>query len=152
MRMAQFLTLFFAASLSVLGAPKAGGRIEYVGGTLPLKANAGGLIDATGPSRLLVRVHASKLEIPYERINLIEYGQKVSREYVAAVVVSPLFLLAKKRRHFLTLGFQDDEGRQQALVLRIDKNDVRSVLASLEARTGLKVTYQDEEARKAGKG
>jgi len=150
--MAQFLTLFFAASLSVLGAPKAGGRIEYVGGTLPLKANAGGLIDATGPSRLLVCVHASKLEIPYERINLIEYGQKVSREYVAAVVVSPLFLLAKKRRHFLTLGFQDDEGRQQALVLRIDKNDVRSVLASLEARTGLKVTYQDEEARKAGKG
>jgi len=34
----------------------------------------------------------------------------------------------------------------------VEKGDVRVVLASLEARTGVKVTFQDEEARKAGKG
>lgn len=150
--MAKLPTLFLAVSLSVLSAPSPGGRIEYVGGTLPLKTNAAGVIDATDPFRLMLRIHTRKLEIPYDRVNLIEYGQKVSREYVAAVIISPMFLLAKKRRHFLTLGFKDDEGRQQAVVLRVDKNHVRSVLASLEARTGLKVTYQDEEARKAGKG
>jgi hypothetical protein len=34
----------------------------------------------------------------------------------------------------------------------VDKGDIRSVLVSLEARTGRKVQYQDDEARKAGKG
>jgi hypothetical protein len=37
-------------------------------------------------------------------------------------------------------------------VFRVDKGDIRSVLASLEARTGRRVEYQDQEARKAGKG
>jgi hypothetical protein len=36
--------------------------------------------------------------------------------------------------------------------LRLDKDDVRSVLAGLEARTGRRVEYQDEEARRTGKG
>ena len=69
-----------------------------------------------------------------------------------AVVINPLFLLAKSRRHFLPIGFRDSDNRQQAMGFRIDKNKVRSVLVSLEARTGLRVLYQDDEARKAGKG
>ncbi|MBK7929406.1 MAG: hypothetical protein IPJ98_18575 [Bryobacterales bacterium] len=92
------------------------------------------------------------LAVPYERINLLEYGQKVDRRYVAAVLLSPLFLLSKSRRHFLTLGYVDERGDQQALVFQVEKGDVRVVLSSLEARTGVKVTFQDEEARKAGKG
>jgi len=38
------------------------------------------------------------------------------------------------------------------MVFQIHKKDVRSVLASLSARTGLRVEYQDEEARKMGGG
>jgi hypothetical protein len=34
----------------------------------------------------------------------------------------------------------------------VDKNGIRPALVSLEARTGLKVQYQDQEARKAGRG
>ncbi len=94
----------------------------------------------------------SQVKVPYQRINLLEYGQKVDRRYLAAVVISPLFLMAKKREHFLTVGFQDDDGRQQAMVFRVDKNDVRLTLVALEARTGQQVQYQDEEARIAGKG
>ena len=63
-----------------------------------------------------------------------------------------MFLLSKSRKHFLTIGYQDDKGKQQALVLRVDKSQVRAVLVSLEARTGLRVEFQDTEARKAGKG
>jgi hypothetical protein len=37
-------------------------------------------------------------------------------------------------------------------VFRVDKSDIRATLVSLEARTGLRVEYQDPEARKAGKG
>jgi len=50
------------------------------------------------------------------------------------------------------VGFQDDNGNQQAMVFRVDKNDIRTTLVSLEARTGERVQYQDDEARMAGKG
>jgi len=63
-----------------------------------------------------------------------------------------MFLLSKSRKHFVTLGYVDEDGRQQVLVLRIDKGDIRSVLTGLEAKTGRRVEYQDGEARKAGKG
>ena len=76
----------------------------------------------------------------------------MERRYVAAVLVSPLLLLSKKRQHFLTVGYSDDNGKQQAMIFRVDKDDIRTILVSLEARTGRKVQFQDEEARKAGKG
>jgi hypothetical protein len=37
-------------------------------------------------------------------------------------------------------------------VLQVNKDDIRPLLVSLEARTGLRIDYQDEEARKAGRG
>lgn len=90
--------------------------------------------------------------MPYEKINLIEYGQKVDRRYLAAVFISPLFLFSKKRQHFLTVGYTDEACRQQAMIFRVNKDDIRMILVSLEARTGRKIEFQDEEARKAGKG
>ena len=75
-----------------------------------------------------------------------------SRRLDLAIIISPAFLLVKKRKHFLTVGYTDEEGKQQALVFRVDKNDIRATLASLEARTGQRVQFQDEEARKAGRG
>ncbi len=117
-----------------------------------MKANCDGTFNVTGDQDLAVQLKGTKLSVPYERINTVEYGQKVSREYLAAVLISPMFLLAKKRQHFLTVGFLDENGQQQAMVLRVNKRDIRSVLVSLEARTGRKVVFQDEDARKAGKG
>lgn len=130
-----------------------GGRAEYIGGTynqLPL--NNPGQIQATDSTYFVFTSKHTEVKIPYERINLLEYGQKVDRRVLSAVVISPLFLLLKKREHFLTIGFQDDDGNQQALVFRVDKNDVRTTLVSLEARTGERVQYQDDDARMAGKG
>jgi hypothetical protein len=63
-----------------------------------------------------------------------------------------MLLLSKKRRHFLTVGFRDEQDRQQAMVFRVDKEDIRALLAALEARTGRRVEFQDAEARKAGRG
>ena len=90
--------------------------------------------------------------MPYRRIETLEYGQHVSRRYAAAVLISPLLLLSKSRKHFVTIGFVDERGNRQALVLQVNKGDVRSVLAGLEARTGRRIEYQDDEARKSGKG
>jgi len=76
----------------------------------------------------------------------------VDRRFLAAVLISPLMLLAKKREHFLTVGYSDDDEHQQAMIFRVDKDDIRAILVSLEARTGRKVEFQDDDARRGGKG
>lgn len=130
-----------------------GGRADYIGGTSEaVEPATEGILYTVHPDLLLFQTRKTVIRIPYERINLLEYGQSVSRRYAMAILISPLLLLSKKRAHFLTVGFQDEFGRQQAMVFKVDKKHVRAVLAALEARTGLRVQYQDEEARKAGKG
>jgi len=152
--MRSLFLLFALCSCACIGLAKdLGSRAEYIGGTrIDIPANNSGDIKVTDEVYFVFRSKRTQIKIPYERINLLEYGQKVDRRYIAAVVISPLFLLAKKREHFLTVGFQDDDGRQQAMVFRVDKNDVRMTLVALEARTGERVQYQDDEARMAGKG
>jgi hypothetical protein len=66
-------------------------------------------------------------------------------------LISPIFLLEKKKTHYLTIEYTDAGGKQQAVVLRVSKGDIRPLLVSLEARTGRRIEYQDEDARKAGK-
>jgi len=117
-----------------------------------MAAKSDAQLNLTGPEAMLFRCRGQEFRIAYQRINTIEYGQTVSRRYAAAILISPLLLLSKSRRHFVTIGYVDEEGKQQAIVLRLDKGDIRSVLASLEARTGRRIEYQDAEARKAGKG
>jgi hypothetical protein len=128
-------------------------RVEYVGGTsAQFSSGEGGRLEVADDHYLAFYSKKSQVRVPYDRINLLEYGQQVDRRLAMAVVISPLFLLSKKRKHFLTVGYADEQGKQQALVFRVDKSSIRATLVSLEARTGLKIQYQDEEARKAGKG
>lgn len=152
--MRTIVLLFVLLSFAVLSnAGHAGSRAEYIGGTRPdIPTDNSGDIDIADNVYFIFLSKKTQVKIPYDRINLLEYGQKVDRRYLAAVVISPLFMLAKKRQHFLTVGFQDDDGHQQAMVFRVDKNDIRLTLIALEARTGQEVRYQDDEARMAGKG
>jgi hypothetical protein len=132
-------------------AARPGSAVEYLGGTLiSLSPRTMGWLVTTDPDSLVFNSSKSMIRVPYERINQLEYGQKVDRRVWEAVLLSPLFVLSKKRAHFVTVGFELEDGQQQALLFRVDKDDVRGLLVSLEARTGRKVTYQDDEARKAG--
>jgi hypothetical protein len=38
------------------------------------------------------------------------------------------------------------------MIFRIGKNEVRSMLVVLEAKSGRRVEYQDDDARRSGKG
>lgn len=142
-----------ALAILAPAALQAQGRVEYAGGTSSEFApGVQGRIELTDNRYFAFYSKKAQLRVPYDRIDLLEYGQQVGRRLAMAIVISPLFLLSKSRKHFLTVGYTGDDGNQQALVFRVDKNNIRSTLVSLEARTGLKVEYQDEEARKAGKG
>ena len=148
----RLLTLIVCI-LGLAAAAQGQARAEYIGGTADKVAvGASGAIAVSDPQYFAFYSRRSNVRIAYKNVNLLEYGQTVSRRLDLAIIVSPAFLLVKKRKHFLTVGYTDDDGKQQALVFRVDKNDIRAMLASLEARTGQRVTYQDEEARKAGRG
>lgn len=145
------LVLTILACAATWAADGSGAR--YVGGTVSsLTADANGKLRTTDDLFLEFKCKGRQMHVPYTKINLLEYGQNVDRRYIVAALVSPLFILSKKRQHFLSLGFTDPEGRQQAMVFRVEKSQIRALLVALEARTGLKVQFQDEQARKAGKG
>ena len=148
-KLAALLVLF----CGLLSARNLGGRAEYVGGTITqIPPGCDGIVEAVDAQFFVFYSKKASWRVPYEKINLVEYGEKVDRRYLVAVLISPLFLLAKKRQHFLTVGYSDEEDRQQAMIFKIDKDDIRSTLVVLEARTGRKVEYQDDDARKSGKG
>jgi|SRR5215469_1975346 len=134
-----------------LPAREPGFHAELIGSTLPeVSAKSSAQLDLREMGVLVIRSSGEEVRIPYGKVNTLEYGQNVGRHYMAAVLVSPVFLLSKSRKHFVTIGYTDPEEKQQALVFRVDKADVRGLLASLEARTGRRVEYQDNDARKTG--
>jgi hypothetical protein len=130
-----------------------GVKAELVGGTLSgIAVKSAARLDYSGAEDMVFYCSSGEIRVAFHKVNTLEYGQTVSRRYAAAVLISPLLLLSKARKHFVTVGYEDRAGRQQVVVFRVEKGDIRSVLAGLEARTGRRVEYQDDEARKAGKG
>lgn len=123
----------------------------YVGGTVnSVKERSEGQI-ALADTEMKFQSKNGEITIPYERVTTLEYGQKAGRRVGLAVAVSPVLLFSKKRKHYLTIGYKDAADKQQAAVFEIGKSIVRETLASLEAKTGKKVEYEDDEARKGVK-
>jgi hypothetical protein len=150
----------FRLSLGLVGAMlltqpapavEPGFHTELIGSTVPgITAKSSAQLDLSEMGALVLRSGREEVRIPYLRIEALEYGQHVSRRYVAAVLISPALLLAKSRKHYVTIEYKDGEDKQQALVFRVNKGDVRPLLASLQARTGRRVDYQDDNARQNG--
>ena len=145
--------LIACAPTNCLPAAQLGGARAYVTGTtvhgFPAKCDV--RVDISGDREMLFVTRELTLHVPYDKVNTLEYGQHVGQRFVEAILLSPLFLLSKSRKHYVTVGYVDANGRQQALVLQVNKGDVRAVLAGLEAKTGRRVEYTDDEARK-GRG
>jgi hypothetical protein len=143
------MCLMVSSSWVGLGSDKT----AYVGGTEnQLKDGAEGHSSTKDDKNFVFDYKDGNLTIPYEQVDDLEYGQKAGRRIGVAVVVNPLFLFSKKRKHFLTIGWEDAQDKQHAAVFELGKSIVRTTIATLEARTGKKVDYQDDEARKSGLG
>ncbi|MGA2196573.1 MAG: hypothetical protein ABSH40_15030 [Bryobacteraceae bacterium] len=142
-----FLSMLWCGALGA----QPGAKTQFVGGTPPgIDPKATARLDLTGADEMVFRSKSGEVRVAYQKVNTLEYGQNVSRRYAAALLVSPILLLSKTRKHYITLGYVDAAGKQQVLVFRVEKADIRTVLAGLQARTGRRVEYQDDDARKAG--
>ena len=137
------------AAFAGLGSDKT----AYIGGTEnQIKDGIEGRSSAKDDKNFIFEYKDGQLEIPYDQVNDLEYGQKAGRRLGLALAISPWLLLSHKRRHFLTIGWKDAQDKQHAAVLEIGKSVVRTTIATLEARTGRKVEFEDDEARKSGMG
>jgi hypothetical protein len=131
-----------------------GDKAAYIGGTVQgLKEKAEGKLNTS--DEVVLGFDAKKdgvVSIPYQSIDSLEYGQKAGRRVGVAIMVSPLALFSKKRNHYLTVGFKDAAGKDQAAVFELGKDIVRTTLAIIQTRSGKQIEYQDDEARKSGLG
>ena len=128
-------------------------KTAYIGGTEnQIKEGTEGASSAKDEKKFTFDYKGGSLDIPYEEVNDLEYGQKAGRRIGLAITISPWLLFSKKRKHFLTVGWKDQQDKQHAAVFELGKSIIRTTIATLEARTGKKVDYQDDEARKSGLG
>jgi hypothetical protein len=128
-----------------------GKKAQYMGGTIStVKEGAEGTLDTANDT--VLRFTANKnptIEIPYASISELEYGQKAGRRVGVAIMISPLALFSKKRKHFLTVSYKDVAGKDQAAVFELGKDIVRTTLKIVETRSGKDIQFQDDEARKS---
>src|SRR5258708_38042653 len=98
------LALFAETALAGLGSDKT----KYVGGTVSaLKEGQEGKSPAKDPKVFVFQAGTDKVEIPYDEVDSLEYGQKAGRRVGVGFGVNPLFIVSEKRRHCLTLVFTD---------------------------------------------
>ena len=143
----------FAALLALSPAASAldGQKALYVGGTVSAKVpeNSEGRLDTTNDKKLVfVSEKGDRAELPYARIESFEYGQKASHRIKTAIFLTPWSLFSKKRKHYVSLLWKDTAGKEQGAVFELGHDLLRPTVMLLEARTGKKLTFQDEESKK----
>lgn len=126
-----------------------GDEVMYVGGTISRIPEAiEGYLDTKNEEKLIFSSPQGSFEIPYKNITSLEYGQKAGRRVGVAIVITVWALFSKKRKHFLTIGWTDVENKPQGVVIEIAKGRAKSIITIIEARSGQKVEYESEEAKK----
>ncbi len=126
-----------------------GEDVMYVGGTVKnLPEATEGQLDTQNENALVFTSDKGKFEIPYQNITSLEYGQKAGRRVGVAGVITVWAFFSKKRKHFLTIGYNDAEGKPQGVVLELAKGRAKTMITIIEVRSGKKVEYESDEAKK----
>jgi hypothetical protein len=159
---AAVVVLTLSAEMSLLAVDNKGAA--YFGGTSPVFSGAkdpiDGVLDTMNTEALVFTAGKDgggrTLTIRYAQITDLEYGQKAGRRVGAAIGTAVLLgpiglvtLFSKKRKHYLTVGYRDEAGKDQVAVLELGKDIVRATLPIVETRSGKQIEYQDDEAKKA---
>ena len=72
------------------------------------------------------------------------YERTSKPRYAEAILLSPLFLFAHSKKHFLTIQYTDADGQGKFAMIHLDKGNARDVVAAAEAETGKKVERTEE--------
>jgi sporulation protein YlmC with PRC-barrel domain len=138
-----------AGAVTVGSGAVRGDDVRYVGGTIvEIPQDTEGSLLINPNKGLMFECKKGNFEIPFDRVTSLEYGQKAGRRLGVAIMVNPVFLLSKKRKHYVTIGYKDAKDVSQGVVLELAKGLPAKVITIVEARSGVKCDYESEEARK----
>jgi len=150
--MKRIFVLLVGVSLVVPVFAVGKGKAKYMGGSSPgVKDGTEGPIDLKDAGSLYWQAdngNEGRISFAWSAVTEMEYGQKVSRRWRSAILLSPLALFSKARKHFMTIAYKDALNKEQAVVFEFDKDGIRQAMAILKARTGKQIAMQDEEAEK----
>ncbi len=83
--------------------------------------------------------------INYDAIRAIQYERTGRPRYVAAVLISPVFLLTRATKHYLTIEYIDQSGGVQSVIVRLNKKNAREAVATATAQTSRSVEQIEEK-------
>lgn len=142
----------FVLAAALLSAAVRGDRAQFMGGTVKsIPNNVQGTFSLEDKTALVFSHEKGEYRLPYDRITSMEFGQKVGRRVGATVALGVTtlgigalpMLFSKKKKHYLTVGFKEQDGTNGAAIFELAKDIVRTTLPVLEARTGKKVEVED---------
>jgi hypothetical protein len=85
------------------------------------------------------------LSIPDDKIKSMLYEKTSKPRYAEAILISPLFIFAHSKKHFLTIQYTDTDGQGKFAMVHMDKGNAQDIVATAEAETGKKVERGEEK-------
>lgn len=82
--------------------------------------------------------------VNFDMIKAIHYEKASKPRYGMGLILAWPLLFTKSKKHYLTIQYIDKSGKGKYETLRLDKNNFRSVLETLEADSGVKVDRTEE--------
>jgi hypothetical protein len=132
-----------------LGGAKAPGRFQATpGGQKKAEAAVKGTLvfDQTSKKvEFLDPKGAPAFSINYDAIHGMQYERTGQPRYVAAVLISPAFLLTRSKKHYLTIEYRDQSGEAHSVIVRLNKKNARQAVAAATAQTSKPVEQIEEK-------
>ena len=125
-------------------------KAMYVGGTvssLPPGRVEGSLdCSAAAAMSFVAAKDGSSVGVQWKSIQDLEYGPQVPPRWKAAKSLAslPSFMSKKGRKHYVTIGYKDFAGADQAVVFELGDQIIRRTLTALKDKSGKPLTCQDE--------
>jgi hypothetical protein len=88
---------------------------------------------------------APAFSIDYGAIRAMQYERTGQPRYVAAVLISPAFLLTRSKKHYLTIEYNDQSGEAYSVIVRLNKRNAREAVAAATAETSKSVEQVEEK-------
>lgn len=147
---ALVVLIAFASSTAVVALDSK--KAMYVGGTMTAlvpESTEGRLVTTDADKLVFIPEKGTgTINVAFATIDSFEYGQKASHRIKTAILLTPWTLFSKKRRHYLSIMWKDEAGKDAGVVFELGKDLVRSTYMLLEARTGKKTTFESDDAKK----
>jgi hypothetical protein len=111
------------------------GNVTYVGGTVrSLKEGTVGKLNTTSQTELTFEFSASKLAIPFAKIDLYEHSQQVAHHLGVLPAIAVGLVKKRQRKHFLRIAYRDENETPQVAIFEIPKKMPQTLLAILLQR------------------